>query len=147
MGFANTLTFAFIFLACHPYIFLLFFIFAIGMCTDWEGFSLPPTAVLGGLLIVTASAMSHAVVSVPGTEWVEPVYLWVSIGMPTGSGKSILVKYLITLLEKAGRQCGLNETSPVRELWMERTGLCLLFAFVYVIFCYVCLCACLVWPK
>ena len=65
---------------------------------------------------MTASAMSHAIVSVPGTEWVEPVYLWVLISMPTGSGKSILVKYLLTLLEKAGGQCGLNETSPAREL-------------------------------
>ena len=103
---------------------------------------------------MTASAMSHAVVRVPSTEWIEPVYLWVSIGMPTGSGKSILVKYLLTLLEKAGRQCGLNETSPARELWMERTGLCIVVCFCVCDFCpcYVChvdllIFYSLVWPK
>ena len=100
---------------------------------------------------MTASAMSHAVVSVPGTEWVEPVYSWVLISMPTGSGKSILVKYLMTFLEKAGRQgrqCGLDETSPARELWMKRTGLCIVVCVYNFCPCYVmCICACLVWPK
>ena len=77
---------------------------------------MPPTAVLGGLLIVVAFAMSHACVSIPGTEWVEPVLLWISIGMPTGSGKSPLFKYLLTLLWKARSRCGLDKTSPAWQL-------------------------------
>ena len=50
------------------------------------------------------------------TEWVEPVLLWVSIGMPTGSGKSPLFKYLLTLLRKERVRCGLDETSPALQL-------------------------------
>ena len=65
---------------------------------------------------MVAFAMSHACVSVPGTEWVEPVLLWVSIGMPTDSGKSPLFKYLLTLLQKARDRCGLDETSPAWHL-------------------------------
>ena len=65
---------------------------------------------------MVAFSMSHACVSVPGTEWVEPVLFWVSIGMPTGSGKSPLFKYLLTLLQKARDRCGLDETSPARQL-------------------------------
>ena len=65
---------------------------------------------------MVAFAMSHACVSVPGTEWVEPVLLWVSIGMPTGSGKSPLFKYLLTLLRKARDRCGLDESSPAWQL-------------------------------
>ena len=65
---------------------------------------------------MVAFAMTHACVSVPGTEWVEPVLLWVSIGMPTGSGKSPLFKYLLTLLRKARDRCGLDETSPAWQL-------------------------------
>ena len=80
---------------------------------------MPPTAVLGGLLIVVAFAMSHACVSVPGTEWVEPVLLWVSIGMPTGSVKSPLFKYLLTLLWKARDRCGLDETN-LKKLVLRR---------------------------
>ena len=55
---------------------------------------MPPTAVLGGLLVIVSFAMSHAVVGIPRTEWTEPVLLWIAIGMPTGSGKSPLFNSL-----------------------------------------------------
>ena len=61
---------------------------------------MPPTAVLGGLLIIISFAMSHACVSISGTEWIKPVLLWISIGMPTGSGKSPLFKYLLAVRRK-----------------------------------------------
>ena len=73
---------------------------------------MPPTAVLSGLMILTGYCTSHATVSVPGTEWEEPILVWISIGMPTGSGKSPLYKFLLGLLRKCRRKVGLDETQP-----------------------------------
>ena len=86
---------------------------------------MPPTAVLCGLLVVTAFCLSHASVSVPGTEWIEPILLWISIGMPTGSGKSPLYKFLLGLLRKARVKIGLNEDDPswlLEEATFEKMG-------------------------
>ena len=86
---------------------------------------MPPTAVLSGLLVVTAFCLSHASISVPGTEWVEPVLLWISIGMPTGSGKSPLYKFLLGLLRKARVKIGLQEDDPswlLEEATFEKMG-------------------------
>lgn len=58
-----------------------------------------PTAVLYGLIIIMSFAMSHAVVEVEDTDWVEPVLVWIAICMPTGSGKSSLCKLLQKLVE------------------------------------------------
>jgi ABC-type Na+ transport system ATPase subunit NatA len=43
--------------------------------------------------------MSHSVVEVEGTDWVEPVLVWVAICMQTGSGKSSLCKLLTKFVE------------------------------------------------
>ena len=86
---------------------------------------MPPTAVLGGIIIVTAFCLSHASVSVPQTEWVEHILLWVSIGMPTGSGKSPLYKFLLGLLRKARVQIGLTERNLswlLEEATFEKMG-------------------------
>ena len=86
---------------------------------------MPPTAVLCGLLVVTAFCLSHASVSVPGTEWTEPILLWISIGMPTGSGKSPLYKFLLGLLRKARVKICLNEDDPswlLEEATFEKMG-------------------------
>lgn len=86
---------------------------------------MPPTAVLSGLLIVAAFCMSHASVSVPGTDWVEPILLWISIGMPTGSGKSPLYKFLLSLLRKTRAQLHLDEAAPswlLEEATFEKMG-------------------------
>lgn len=69
--------------------------------------------------------MSHASVSVPGTDWVEPILLWISIGMPTGSGKSPLYKFLLGVLRKSRVRLGLNETDPpwlLEEATFEKMG-------------------------
>lgn len=50
--------------------------------------SVPPTAILGGLLILTSFVLSPAVIKVPGTDWVEPTLIWLTINMPTGSHKT-----------------------------------------------------------
>ena len=70
---------------------------------------MPPTALLAGLLIITSFAMSHSVVEVEGTDWVEPVLVWLSICMPTGSGKSSLCKLLKKLVKDASQQSGVEE--------------------------------------
>ena len=56
--------------------------------------------------------MSHSVVQVEGTEWIEPVLLWIAICMPTGSGKSALCKFLKSLVDKARKNCGLTHSDP-----------------------------------
>ena len=73
---------------------------------------MPPVAVLAGLLLTVSFAMSHSVVQVEGTDWMEPVLLWIAICMPTGSGKSALCKFLKSLVERARQECNLTEDDP-----------------------------------
>ena len=41
---------------------------------------MPPTAVQCGLLILVSFILSHSIVEVEGTQWMEPVTLWMTIG-------------------------------------------------------------------
>ena len=68
---------------------------------------MPPTAVLAGLQM-----MSHSVVEVEGTDWIEPVILWMSICMPTGMGKSSLCRYLRQLIRDAQTDRRSGEEAP-----------------------------------
>lgn len=70
------------------------------------------SAVLAGLLLTVAFCMSHSTVEVEVTEWVEPVILWISICVPTDSGKSALCKFLRSLVTKAQVSCDLTECDP-----------------------------------
>ena len=72
---------------------------------------------------MTSGAMCHTSVSVPGTEWVEPVLLLISIGMPTGSGKSSLYKYLLTLLRKARSRCETSNADHELSTFLSQTDL------------------------
>ena len=65
---------------------------------------MPATAVLAGLLLIV-SFMSHSVMELEGTDWVEPVLLWISVCMPTGTGKSSLCKFLRKLVMEAEKLC------------------------------------------
>ena len=67
--------------------------------------SLPATAVLSSLLALTSHVISPAVVSIPDINWSEPALVWISINMPTGSGKSSLYKYLYNLTCEVRRRC------------------------------------------
>ena len=85
----------------------------------------PATAVLSGLLILISFFLSHSVVEVPRTDWVEPVILWLTIGMPTGSGKSSLFNYLLGILREVRRKCSRTEVHPpwtVDEASLEKMG-------------------------
>lgn len=51
--------------------------------------------------------------------------MWISIGMPTGSGKSPLYKFFWGLLRKARALLGMNEASPpwlLEEATFEKMG-------------------------
>ena len=62
--------------------------------------SVPPAAILGGLLILTSYMLSPGVVVVPGTDWIEPTLLWLTISMPTGSRKTTVYQFLKGLLQE-----------------------------------------------
>lgn len=72
---------------------------------------MPATAALFGLLVIVGFTMSHSAVEVQGTDWIEPVLLWISICMPTGSGKSSLCKYLKRLVDDTHANTGLDTPS------------------------------------
>ena len=49
---------------------------------------------------------------VDGTDWVEPVLVWMSICMPTGCGKTSLCKYLRNLVQQARTLCRQADEAP-----------------------------------
>ena len=67
---------------------------------------MPATAVLAGLLIIVSFTMSHSVVEIERNDWVEPVLIWISICMPTGTGKSSLCRFLRNRIKGARKLCG-----------------------------------------
>ena len=74
---------------------------------------MPSVAVLAGLILIVSFNMSHFVVSVDSTDWVEPVLVWLTIkklSMPTGCGKSSL--YLCKLVKDTRSDSGLQENQP-----------------------------------
>ena len=77
-----------------------------------KAISMPPIAVLAGLLVIVGFSMSHSVVQVADTDWVEPVLLWIAICMQTGSGKSGLCKFLKSLVLRARSECHLGPDDP-----------------------------------
>ena len=87
--------------------------------------SMPPTSVLSGLLILVSFLLAHSVVEVEGTQWVEPVILWITVGMPTGSGKSSLFNFFLNLLRKVRERCNRKDIHPswmVEESSFEKMG-------------------------
>ena len=64
--------------------------------------------------------------AVDGTDWVEPVILWLTVVMPTGSGKSSVFRYVLKLLDMArgNRALPLNAPSwTLDEASFEKMGL------------------------
>ena len=81
----------------------------------------PPTAVIGGLITLTSFVISPAVVKVPNTDWSEPVLVWLSINMPTGSTKSALNQYLNKVVLEVRKKCGYRAVDPV---WLLGDATC-----------------------
>ena len=59
--------------------------------------NIPSTAVLTRYLVLTSYVISPSTVKIPDTDCAEPVLLWLTVAMPTGSGKSTLFRYLSKL--------------------------------------------------
>ena len=82
-------------------------------------------AVLGGYLLLGSFVLSPASIQVPSMDWSEPVLLWMTVCMPTGSGKSTLFKHLYGLLQSVREICGLDDHAPswvVDDAKFEKMG-------------------------
>ena len=69
--------------------------------------------------------LSPSSVRVPSTDWCEPVLLWLTVSMPTRSGKSTLFRHLYSLLEKVRQLCDVDEQNPawvVDDASFEKMG-------------------------
>lgn len=74
--------------------------------------NLPPTAVLCGYTVLGSFVLSPSVVKVPGTDWTEPVLVWLTVSMPTGSGKSTPFRHLYSLIQEKRTACGVSDDDP-----------------------------------
>lgn len=74
--------------------------------------NLPSTAILCGYIVIGSCVLSPSIVKVPGTDWSEPVLVWLTVSMPTGSGKSTLFKHLYSLLNDIRAECGVSSDDP-----------------------------------
>jgi len=70
---------------------------------------MPSDTVLRGLSMFISYFMSHSVVVIPETQWTEPVLLWITIAMPTGSGKTALFTYLSDLVKQVKEHLESNQ--------------------------------------
>ena len=83
---------------------------------------MPASAVLLGLLVIVSFAMSHSAIQVEGTDWIEPALIWISLCMPTGSGKSSLCKYLRFLVDDAHEKTGAETSWFADDQSFEKMG-------------------------
>ena len=74
--------------------------------------NLPPTAVLSGYIMLGSFMLSPSVIKVPGTNWIEPVLVWLTVAMPTGSGKSTLFRNLYSILQEVREKCEVSDKDP-----------------------------------
>ncbi|XP_065899115.1 uncharacterized protein [Dysidea avara] len=81
--------------------------------------NVPPAAVLCGYMQLCSHLLSPAVIKIPKKDWVEPILLWMTIVMPTGSGKSTLYRHLLDVLRKVQLACQVSEGDPS---WMFDDG-------------------------
>jgi len=71
-----------------------------------------PSAVLCGLIILVSFFISHSEICVEDTSWVEPAIVWLTVGMPTGSGKSSIFKYLLKIVNLVRKKKKVPDGSP-----------------------------------
>jgi hypothetical protein len=86
---------------------------------------MPPEAILSGILLLTSFFLSHCAVKVPDTVWIEPAILWISIVMPTGSGKTPLFNYLTSILQRVREKLKIPKVHPpwlLDEASFEKMG-------------------------
>ena len=70
------------------------------------------TAALSGYIILGSFILSPSIVKRPTTDWEEPALVWLTVCMPTGSGKSTLFGHLYSLLRDVRARCNVTEKDP-----------------------------------
>ena len=70
------------------------------------------------LLILISYFTSHAVVTPFGTDWFEPMLVWIVIVMPTWAGKSTLFKFLRGILRTVRKR--IEEMEKKKRKWKSR---------------------------
>ena len=73
---------------------------------------MPAISVLCGYTILASYMLSPSIVKVPKTSWEEPVLVWLTVCMRTGSCKSVLFKHISALLQEIRDKCGLSHQDP-----------------------------------
>lgn len=74
--------------------------------------NLPATAVFCGYLMLGSFVLALSVVKVPDTDCTEQVLVWLTVRMPTGSGKSTLFRHLFAIIQAVREQCYLLKDAP-----------------------------------
>ncbi len=90
-----------------------------------KALSVPPTAILSCLLLLISFFASHSSVVVEGTNWVEPVIVWLTVVMPSGSSKSSVFKYVLDILGLTRKRRALPLNAPswtLDEATFEKMG-------------------------
>lgn len=69
--------------------------FLLGCKQVRRALNLPATAILCGYLMLGSFVLAPSVVKVPDNDWTEQVPVWLTVCMPTGSGKSTLFRHYL----------------------------------------------------
>lgn len=77
-----------------------------------KSMNLPPLAILSGYIVVGSYMLSPSVVKIDDTDWSEPVLVWLTICMPTGSGKLSLFRHLFSILQNVRHKCNVTDDDP-----------------------------------
>ena len=88
-----------------------------GCISVGKALHLPTASILSGYCLLGSYLLSPETVCFPGTEWSEPVLLWLTVCMPTGSGKSTLFRHLYGLLQRVRDLCHVHDDDPVWGCW------------------------------
>ena len=90
-----------------------------------KALSVPPSAVLCGLISLTSFFISHSEIHVENTAWIEPAIVWLTVGMPTGCGESSIFRYLLRILGLTRKQLKVLDGEPswhLDEATFEKMG-------------------------
>lgn len=69
--------------------------------------------------------LSPATIEIPETDWAEPVLNWITVSMPTGSGKSTLFRHLHSVLQGVRAIAGVTDSEPtwcIDDATFEKMG-------------------------
>ena len=80
--------------------------------------NLLPLAILSGYIIIGSCILSPSIVMIDDTDWREPILVWLTICMPTGSRKSSLFRHLFNILQNFCRKYNVNDDHPSTMLQM-----------------------------